>query len=210
MSLTDVSDGYYITLNRIPYIERSKTFLPEFNVFYGFDKTYAGTHCHKWALGPKCTNMLKFVYANSYSHYLLFKHLVTISWKSRFVFIFEDDALFYDDWKTTWNTSAPNIPLDAEIVYLHHHPAHETKYGTHTSVILNEHIGTPFAPYSTTSYAITKQCVCKLIEHIDTHGIYRSFDSILNIERNNFKVYTLIKSICYENKEGYKSERLEC
>lgn len=206
--LIDVDTGYYITLNRDPYILRAKSFEPTFEKFYGFDKLYAGRHCHKWALGDKCTDKLKFVYANSYSHYLLLKHLGSISWKSRFMFIFEDDAVLFPDWKKKWNESVPDIPYDAELVYLHHHPAHERKFGSHIKTLLNIHVGTPLGPYSTTSYAITKQFVHKILDYVSEHGIYRSYDSMLNSERETFNIYSLVNSICYENKEEYKSERL--
>ena len=203
MNLLAVSDGYYLTLNREPYTPRTKTFISEFKCFYGFDKTYAGKHCHLWKLGE-----MKFVYANSYSHYLLYKHLSTISWKSQFMFICEDDAVFYADWQTKWNKCVPYIPYDAELIYLHHHPSHEKNFGTHIGMYINESIGTPIGPFSTTSYAITKQCVFKLINLFEKDNIYRSFDSILNTERKTFKIYSLVNSICYENKDEYKSERL--
>tara|TARA_B110000977_G_C11075439_1_gene491000 strand:+ start:2028 stop:2654 length:627 start_codon:yes stop_codon:yes gene_type:complete len=206
--MREYMNGYYITLKREPYLSRMQTFESKFDIFYGFDKQYAGKHCHHWGLGEKVTDKLKFVYGNSYSHYLLFRHLSTINWTSHFVFVLEDDVVFYEDWEHNWENYSHYIPNDAELIYLHHHPSHEKKFGTHIDYALNEYIGKPLGPFSTTSYAITKQCVCKLLNYIDTHKIYRSFDSLLNIERENYNIYTLVHSICYENKGIYKSERL--
>ena len=208
MEIKNVDSGYYLTLDREPYTNRQQTFEKHFEKFYGFDKNNSNQNCHLWQLGKKCTNKLNFVYANSYSHYLLYKQLSIKEWSSNFIFILEDDAVFHGGWLEKWNKAVKHIPDDADFVYLHHHPSHIRRFTTHFKKPLNDFVGIPIGPYSTTSYAVTKKFVLQIVKHLEDKGIYRSLDSILNDNRSLYKVYTLIDSLCFENREDYKSERL--
>lgn len=207
MQLQNVNCGFYITLDREPYITRRQTFENCFEIFYGFDKQNANRECNLWKLGNKVTDKLKFVYANSYSHYMLLNHMLQQDWSAQFMFVIEDDCVFFNNFENLWNTAVYNIPQDADIVYLFHHPYHDRENG-HVRHFINDFVGYPMGPFSTTAYAISKKGTQKIVSWFETDGIYRSFDSILNIRRRDLKVYVLANSMCYEHK-NYGSERLQ-
>ena len=206
MHLNDVNTGFYITLRREPYLSRTKSFESCFKIFYGCDKQSITSESPLWKLG-KSQDKMKFVYANSYSHYMLLSHLLTLQWTYRFMFILEDDCIFNEKYSESWNDAVKDIPCNADIVYLFHHPYHDRENG-HIAKHISSKIGYPRGPFSTTAYAVSKKGVKKFVEWFKKDGIYGAFDSVLNIRRRELSVYTLANSICYENKE-YGSERLE-